>query len=245
MSGLKQLRDRVKSIKSTQKITKAMHVVSSAKLKKAKDQVKNINHYTDSLRDIMRDIARSDSLADIELTSQRFFCNDLSKMPHLMVVITSDRGLCGSFNSGIIKKVRNDIKNLQNSGKTVKLLIVGDKGVESLTKEHSSIIEKTYNYGENSIYSISLQIKDEIIELVTNGKIGSTDLYYNKFKNVITQISTKAHLLPVRGFDKEDIDGTNKISEYEYEGEHTIHDAINLYVNGQINCSSKRGFICR
>jgi len=242
MSGLKQLRNRVKSVKSTQKITKAMHVVSAAKLKKAKDQVENINDYIDVLRDIMKDISKSDSLADLNKMDQKFFSSEIESMPHLIIMITSDRGLCGSFNSSIIKKVKSDIKNLQNSGRKLRLLIVGNKGVDSFEKNYSSITEQTYHHGNNSVYCISSQIKDKMIELVSNEQIGSADIYYNKFKNAITQISTKDQLFPVSSEDIDQNDSNDKdtskmceVSNYEYEGENTIHDTINLYINGQIN----------
>ena len=111
MSGLKQLRNRVKSIKSTQKITKAMHVVSAAKLKKVKEQAENLNLYSEVLGSVMHDVSTGGNLMDLPAKDRMFFSKELKKRPYLLIVMTSERGLCGGFNSSIIRKVKKDLSS--------------------------------------------------------------------------------------------------------------------------------------
>ena len=140
MSGLKHLRNRVKSIKSTQKITKAMHVVSAAKLKKVKEQAENLNEYSSVLGDIMHDISTGGNLMDLPANDRKFFSKTLKEMTHLLIVMTSERGLCGGFNSSVIRLVKKDIKKLQEEGKQVRLLVVGKKGRDAFKGQYSEMI---------------------------------------------------------------------------------------------------------
>jgi F-type H+-transporting ATPase subunit gamma len=233
MSGLKQLRNRVKSIKSTQKITKAMHVVSAAKLKKVKEQSENFNEYSVVLGGIMNDISTSVNLMDLPANDRKFFNKNLKKMAHLLVVITSERGLCGGFNSSVIRQVKNDIKILQKEGKVIRLLVIGKKGKDALKGQYSDIIAGYYHHNiKNNVECLAREVKDKIIEMVESEEIGSCDMYYNRFKNAMTQILTKECILPAKSTENAEI---SAVSEYEYEGSNLIHDVINFYISGEIN----------
>ncbi|MDG1436723.1 MAG: ATP synthase F1 subunit gamma [Rickettsiaceae bacterium] len=231
MSGLKQLRNRIRSIKSTQKITKAMHVVSAAKLKKVKDQAENLNEYSDSLKSIMQDLSTDDNLINLPETDQRFFCKTLEDMTHLLVVMTSERGLCGSFNSNIIKRVKKDIALLQKQGKNVKILAIGKKAKDALAGQYYDIIEEYYPSTKNNVEHLSDSIKSKIISLVEEGEVGACSMYYNRFKNAMTQITTKECILPAKITED---DETSDASIYEYEGTNLVHQVIDLYINGEI-----------
>lgn len=232
MSGLKQLRNRVKSIKSTQKITKAMHVVSAAKLKKVKEQAENLNEYSSVLGDIMHDISTGGNLMDLPANDRKFFSKTLKEMTHLLVVMTSERGLCGSFNSSVIRRVKKDIKRLQKEGRQVKLLVVGKKGSDALKGRYAKIIEAYYHNTKGNIECISHEVKNKIIALVENEAVGACYMYYNRFKNAMTQVLTKERILPAKNTGDVKI---NDVSEYEYEGDNLVHDVINLYISGEIN----------
>lgn len=231
MSGLKQLRNRVKSIKSTQKITKAMHVVSASKLKKVKEQAENMNEYSTVLGDIMYDISTGGNLMELPACDRKFFSKKLKEMSHLLVVMTSERGLCGAFNSSVIRKVKRDIRKLQKEEKKVKLLVVGKKGKDALRGKYAKMIEAYYHNTKGNTECISREVKNKVIEMVENEEVGACYMYYNRFKNAMTQIVTKAQILPAKSTNNK----KSTVSEYEYEGDGLVHDVINLYISGQVN----------
>lgn len=232
MSGLKQLRNRVKSIKSTQKITKAMHVVSAAKLKKVKEQAQNLNLYSEVLGDIMHDISTGGNLMDLPARDRIFFSKKLKEKPYLLVVMTSERGLCGGFNSGIIRKVKKDISAFQKEGKEVKLLVVGKKGRDGFRGKYAELIEEYYPNPKGNASCMSLLVKNKMIEMIENEAAGACYMYYNKFKNAMTQVMTRRKILPA-SYTANSKEST--VSEYEYEGENLVREVINLYMSGQIN----------
>jgi len=233
MSGLKQLRNRVKSIKSTQKITKAMQVVSAAKLQKVKEQAENLNLYSEVLGNIMHDISTGGNIMDLPAKDRMFFSKKLKERPYLLVVMTSERGLCGGFNSGIIRKVKQDILEFQKEGKEVKLLVIGKKGRDGLRGKYARLVEKYYpNPKGNAVY-ISQLVKNKMIELIVNAEAGACYMYYNKFKNAMTQVMTRTQVLPVSVTMADTKESA--VSEYEYEGENLVNEVINLYMDGQIN----------
>ncbi|NRB10354.1 MAG: F0F1 ATP synthase subunit gamma, partial [Rickettsiaceae bacterium] len=166
MSGLKQLRNRVKSIKSTQKITRAMQVVSASKLQKVKEVAEDLNDYSTVLANIMYDISTHGNMSVLPMCDQRFFADALKQKPALLVVLTSERGLCGGFNATIIKKVKKDIKKLESENKEFKLIIVGKKGYNALKGEYSNDIAHYYNVYKDNYACIAKQVKDKIINMV-------------------------------------------------------------------------------
>lgn len=238
MSGLKQLRTRIRSIKSTQKITKAMHVVAAAKLKKVKDKAENLNEFSYILEDIMYDISKRISVMDLSDVDKKFFDENLLGKTHLMVLMTSERGLCGSFNSSSIKKIKLDIDELEKQNKKVKILVVGKKGIDALRNtKYQDMIEQYYNVSKGNYECISLDLKNKIISMVEAGQVGACYIYYNKFKNAMTQVMTREQVLPVerKSSDMGDDSSSTYVSSFEYEGIGTIHEIINLYISGQIN----------
>jgi len=229
MSDLKQLRSRVKSIKSTQKITKAMQIVSATKLAKIKNQINDSGYYIDTLRNMMSDLVSENNLQDLSSDEQKFFSKELLARPALLVVITSERGLCGAFNLSVIKQVKSDIRNLENENKDIKLIIVGKKGYDALKNQYSHYINSYFNLSKSHDDSLLLQVKEKIMQLIENSEAGMCRVYFNKFKNAMTQILIKQQMLPVER------DTTSNITTYEYEGEGLVFNMINLYISGQLN----------
>ena len=235
MAGLKHLRNRVKSIKSTQKITKAMQVVSAAKLRKVKDQAEDLNDYSGVLAEIMHDITTHLNQLELDSRELKFFKENLTGLPHLLVVMTSERGLCGSFNSQIIRAVKRDIATLRAQDIKVRLLVIGKKGYDALKGEYADLIEEYYHVAKEKSLPIVLQVKERIVGLVNEEKIGSCYLYYNEFQNALTQVMTKLQVLPA---PQQTADST-ELSSYEYEGSYFVDVLINLYITGVI----KYGFL--
>ena len=229
MSGLKQLRNRVKSIASTKKITKAMHVVSAAKLKKVKDKAARLNDFSHILSNIMNHVVNDGTIDRIPDRDRRFFSKDLMDLPHLLIVMTSERGLCGSFNSVIIKKILADLRLYESEGKKIKLIIIGKKGIDALA-QYKDITDSTYNVVGGNYEGVAREVKERVIQLVSEGEVGGCFMYYNRFKNAMTQLFEKEQILPARLYEEE-----NNDEIFEFEGEHIIHNIINLYIHGEIN----------
>lgn len=230
MSNLKQLRTRIKSVKSTQKITKAMQLVSASKLTKIKNQIAHSNFYIEAISKMMSTVLSAD-IYDFPIEAQKFFNTETNKA-NLLIVMTSERGLCGTFNYMIIKQVKSDIETLKSKGEKIKLIIIGKKGYEALKKPYESYIDSYFELPKNHDENLMLQIKQKIMALVANLEVSNCTIYFNKFKNTMTQIMTKQQVLPVEKYhDDSKIEKAN----YEYEGENLIQNLINLYVNSQIN----------
>ncbi len=233
MSTLKHLRNQVKCIKSTQKITKAMQMVSAAKFKKIKTRLQDSNYYIDALSNIIAEVSSSTNLGDFSPQELLFFSRHNLEKPELLIVITSERGLCGSFNSSLIKKVKTDIENLEQSGKEFKLIIVGKKGYEVLKNKYLNFIDGYFNIGDsNNKNAIIATIKEKIMHLIEIGSIGSCSIYFNKFKNAITHIPTGQSILPIQQKNSNTLPSG---SNYEEEGSNLLLDIINLYIIGQLN----------
>lgn len=231
MSNLKQLRTRIKSIGSTKKITKAMQMVSASKVKKMRLEVTAPNYYESVLNKIISVIISNNDLGDLPELTQKFFHIDtkISAVTKsvLFIVISSERGLCGSFNSTIIKKIKTDINLMANND--FKLIIVGKKAYGALNKQYPDKIIAYYNLVKDNDEVVVAQIRQKVIESVTNGEISKTFLYYNKFINSISCTLQTEQILPIGvmiGRDSEALD-------YECEGEELIIRLVNLYIQGK------------
>ncbi|WP_341751785.1 ATP synthase F1 subunit gamma [Candidatus Tisiphia endosymbiont of Piscicola geometra] len=251
MSGLKQLRSRIKSITTTQKITKAMQIVSATKFTKAKNQVKDSEDYIGILQDIMSSVASSNNLQDMPLEQKKFFseellyqgdvnrplaevelCNrsNINKL-HLLIVVTSERGLCGAFNFLLSKQVKSDIANLENAGKQVRLIIIGKKGYDVFKGQYSHYIDNYYEFPKAHNNNLSFQVKEKLMEMIEDSRISNCQIYFNNCKNAMIQIPTKKQILPI----EKQLCSNEKYLSYEYEGEGLILHMINLYISAQIN----------
>jgi F-type H+-transporting ATPase subunit gamma len=209
-----------------------MQLVSASKLKKVKDQAEGFVEYSEILRKIMSDVAKDISLSDLPERYRSFFLENTSDLDHLLVVMSSERGLCGGFNASIVRKVKQDIKDLQSSGKKVKLLVVGKKGMDALKGQYSDLIMEYYHDAKGQVESLSMMIKNKIMELVESDQISGCSIYYNHFKNAMSQIPTMRALVPAK-FDQED--KSNSGSVLEYEGDDVIEEILHLYMSGEIS----------
>ena len=197
MSGLKEIRNRISSVSSTMQITNAMKMVSAAKLKKAQDSITATLPYSNKLSDLVKNISASIDSVD----SNPLFAKREVKSP-LIIVITSNKGLCGGFNSNIIKEVYNI--SSQYGTKKPDLITIGKKGNDILKKKFNVISSQNDLYDDFSYSNVRL-IADDIMGLYTEEKYDEVILVYNHFKNAATQTITKEQFLPIAENSDEDL----------------------------------------
>ena len=190
MSGLKEIRNRISSVSSTMQITNAMKMVSAAKLKKAQDRITATLPYSNKLSELIKSISAS---VDSDESSPLFEKRELKKP--LLIVITSNKGLCGGFNSSIIKEVYN--LATEYGSNTPDLLTIGKKGNDILRKKFNVISSHNEVY-DNFSYSSVKEIAENIMQRFESEEYDEIVLVYNHFKNAATQIITKEQYLPIR-----------------------------------------------
>ena len=213
MASLDDLKKRISSVKSTQKITKAMKMVAAAKLRRAQESAERGRPYSEKMNNIILNL--SSGLSDKENAPKLLTGSGEDKV-HLCVVMTADRGLCGGFNSNIIKKAKSYFKKLSDNGKTLKIITVGSKGYDQLKRVYKdNIIEKiSFKESKNANYFDADKVGKIIIEKFENKEFDVCTIFYNQFKNVITQIPQEQQIIPLKMTEDE----TNKSDEsYEFE----------------------------
>jgi len=213
MASLDDLKKRISSVKSTQKITKAMKMVAAAKLRRAQESAERGRPYSEKMNNIILNL--SSGLSDKENAPKLLTGTGEDKV-HLCVVMTADRGLCGGFNSNIIKKAKSYFKKLSDDGKTLKIITVGSKGYDQLKRVYKdNIIENiSFKESKNANYFDANKVGKIIIEKFENKEFDVCTIFYNQFKNVITQIPQEQQIIPLKMTEDE----TNKSDEsYEFE----------------------------
>lgn len=196
MPSLKEYRDRIASVKSTRKITSAMKMVAASKLKKAQEQAEASQPYASAMASMMARVAEG---VVIGPNSPKLLIGTGKDDAHLLVVITSDRGLCGGFNGNLVRRARQDIKRLQSEGKTVQLVCVGRKARDLLRREFKDHIVQSFTGigGKNKIsFDEADQVTQFVLEQFNEGTFDVCTLFYNDFKSVLTQIPTAQQLIP-------------------------------------------------
>lgn len=200
MASLKEVRNRIVSVNSTQQITKAMKMVAAAKLRRAQDNIMQMRPYAQKLGDMLTTVSSSaESAVDSPLKTVR----PVEKV--LIVVVTSDRGLCGAFNTNIVKATLLLIEQkyaAQAARGNVEIFAIGKKGAESLAKR-GFVVNKTYMdlFGRLNFVAVK-QAAEEIMKAFSDGQYDAVDLVYNEFKNVATQIIHTDRYLPITAEDK-------------------------------------------
>ncbi len=219
MPSLKDLKIRINTVKSTQKITSAMKMVASAKLKKAQEKAETSRPYANRMSQIISDLAiKSNPDSGPALL---FGKNDNKNV--LIVAISADRGLCGGFNNNISKEVRKRALELENKGKTVQLIIIGRKAYTVLKNEMGEKILGHYEsiQGDNVSFSNISPISNQILKLFKENKVDCVELIYNRFISVISQVVSKKQLVPaeITQSENDDIkeDENTTIAPYDYE----------------------------
>ncbi|WP_238363901.1 F0F1 ATP synthase subunit gamma [Mesobacterium pallidum] len=214
MPSLKDLKIRIDSIKSTRKITKAMQMVAAAKLRRAQDAAEQARPYTERFNAVMGALAASVGDSD----SAPLLLRGTGKSDvHLLVVLTAERGLCGGFNSNIVKKARVDIARLKAEGKTVKILTVGKKGREQLKRDNADLFVGHVDLSDVKKlgYANAQDIARDILGRFDAGEFDVATIYYAQFQSVISQIPTAQQIIPA-AFDAPE-EGAEASTLYDYE----------------------------
>jgi len=195
MASLKELQNRIKSVKNTQKITKAMQMVAAAKLRKAQDAAEKSRPYSERIAAVISNLAAS--MSDAGDAPQLLVGNGKSDTV-LLVVATADRGLCGGFNTNIVRKAREEIVALERDGKSVKLFLIGKKGYDQLKRMYEDKIVKYISLKEErSLHAgIAKNIGEDITAMFEAGDFDVCKLVFSEFENVMTQTAVSRTLIP-------------------------------------------------
>lgn len=211
MPSLKDYRDRIASVKSTKKITSAMKMVAASKLKKAQDKAEQAQPYAKAMAEVMARVAAG---VNIGAGTSKLLAGTGSDQTHLIVVMTSDRGLCGGFNGNLLRQTKSMISSLTAKGKTVKIVTVGRKGFDFLKREHKSLIIKSFtDIGRSGVqFSEASEVADYILGLFEDGEFDVCSVVGNQFRSVLAQVPTAAQLIPFT-FRQETIDNMEENAE--------------------------------
>ncbi|MBA5801200.1 F0F1 ATP synthase subunit gamma [Rhizobium sp. H4] len=235
MPSLKDLKNRIASVKATQKITKAMKMVAAAKLRRAQEAAEAARPYSQRMGAVLANIAKAVTDADGAPTLMTGTGQD---KVHLLVVCTAERGLCGGFNSQIARFAREHVRKLLAEGKTVKIFTVGKKGHDILRREFSSLIieRKELRDVKRVGFENADQIGKRIIEMYAAGEFDVCTLFYSEFKSVISQIPTAQQLIPAStgAVQTEDAVHAGAVYEYEPDPASILEDLIPRNISVQI-----------
>ena len=223
MPSLKDLKNRIGSVKSTQKITSAMKMVAAAKLRKAQEQALASRPYTSLMDNIVSKIASKASSSSIDLLAGK-----PENKTYLLVVFSADRGLCGGFNGSITRTVRSEVKKLKDDGIEVKLLMVGKKSADALNRDFGKLfVEKIDGKSAKPNYLDAEVLAKKIIDLFKDGQFGVCKVIYNKFVSAITQEVTFKSLIPVEVKESEiEKDNSSSIYDFEPSEEEILNDLL-------------------
>ena len=247
MATLDDLKKRIKSVKSTQKITKAMKMVAAAKLRKAQENAERGRPYSQKMRNIVLNLTKS--INDPE-NAPKLMVGTGQDKTYLCVVLTADRGLCGGFNSNICRLAKNNFKKILNEGKELKIITVGSKGLDQIKREYGKYIIKKISFKEKKQISFNEAdiVGKEIIDLFNKKEFDKCILFYNNFKNVITQIPQAQQIIPADKIKFENDDVKEEISyEFEPDEDEILEDLLPKNISTQVfkafleNAASEQG----
>ncbi|KRW97079.1 F0F1 ATP synthase subunit gamma [Paracoccus sp. MKU1] len=244
MPSLKDLKNRIGSVKNTRKITKAMQMVAAAKLRRAQDAAEAARPYADRMAAVMAGLTAAAAGSDL---APRLLAGTGEDRRHLLVVMTSERGLAGGFNSSIVKLARQRLQELQAQGKQVSILTVGKKGREQLKREYGDLFVHHVDMSEVKRigYENARQIADEILDRFDAGEFDVATLFYNRFESVISQVPTARQVIPAVVEESE----ASASALYDYEPDETaiLNDLLPRSVATQVfaalleNAASEQG----
>ena len=234
MANLKDLKTRISSVKSTQKITKAKQMVAAAKLRRAEERATEARPYTERMEGVLANLAAS---AEGNANAPKLLAGTGKDETHLLIVATADKGLCGGFNSSIVRLARERITKLQGDGKKVKIIAVGRKGDDQLKRLYGELIIWKTNFLEVKQigFAQAHEIAEKVLSMFDAGEFDVATLFYGKFKNVMTQTPTPQQLIPAvapEGVETPDLKGA--VYEYEPDEAEILRALLPRYVGVQI-----------
>ncbi len=233
MPSLKDLKNRIESVKSTRKITKAMQMVAAAKLRRAQDAAEMARPYAERFNAVMAGLAASVGGSD---SAPKLLSGTGNDAVHLLVVMTSERGLCGGFNTNIVKKAKQHAEELIAAGKTVKILTVGKKGRDQLKRDYESSFVGHVDLSEVKTvgYANAQDVAKDVLARFDAGEFDVATLFYSKFVNVVSQDPQALQIIPAKFDDAGDDDGASTLYDYEPDEEAILADLLPRGVATQI-----------
>ena len=246
MPSLDDLKKRIKSVKSTQKITKAMKMVAAAKLRKAQESAEKGRPYSQKMHNIILNLTKA--ISDPQ-NAPKLLVGTGQNKTHLCVVLTADRGLCGGFNSNICKLAKTNFRKIIGEGKNLKIITVGTKGLDQIKREYEKHIVKKFSFKDRKQISFNEAeiIGKEIIDLFNKNEFDICTLFYNNFKNVITQIPLAQQIIPAEQSISDVEDRSNLSYEFEPEEDEILEDLLPKNITTQVfkafleNAASEQG----
>ena len=246
MPTLDDLKKRIKSVKSTQKITKAMKMVAAAKLRKAQENAENGRPYSQKMKNIILNLTKS--INDPQ-NAPKLLVGTGKDQTYLCVVLTADRGLCGGFNSNICKLAKINFKKILSERKELKIITVGSKGLDQIRREYEKYIIKKFSFKNKKqiTFSEAEIIGNEIINLFNQSQFDKCILFYNNFKNVITQIPQAQQIIPAENNSSENKEENLTSYEFEPDEDEILEDLLPKNISTQVfkafleNAASEQG----
>ena len=246
MPSLDDLKKRIKSVKSTQKITKAMKMVAAAKLRKAQESAEKGRPYSQKMQNIILNLTKS--INDPQ-NAPKLMVGTGQDKTYLCVVMSADRGLCGGFNSNICKLAKTNFKKILSDGKELKIITVGIKGLDQIKREYGKYVIKKFSFKEKKkiTFNEAEIIGNEIIQLFNEKQFDKCILFYNNFKNVITQIPQAQQIIPTEQKTVKEIDDNLPSYEFEPEEDEILEDLLPKNISTQVfkafleNAASEQG----
>ena len=245
MASLDDLKKRIASVKSTQKITKAMKMVAAAKLRRAQDSAEKGRPYSEKMNNIILNLSRG--ISDKE-NAPKLLSGTGNDNVHLCIIMTSDRGLCGGFNSNIIKKAKSYFSKILSEGKKLKIITVGSKGNDQLKRMYGDKIIENISFKEskNANYFDADKVRKVVIEKFENSEFDICTIFYNQFKNVITQIPQAQQIIPLNNENSEE-NASEESYEFEPDEDEILSNLLPKNISTQIfkamleNSASEQG----
>ena len=246
MPSLDDLKKRIKSVKSTQKITKAMKMVAAAKLRKAQENAEKGRPYSKKMQNIILNLTRS--ISDPK-NAPKLLSGTGNDKTYLCVVLTADRGLCGGFNTNICKLAKTSFKKILNEQKNLKIITVGSKGFDQIKREYGKYVVKKYSFKEKKQISFNEAeiIGSEVINLFNQNEFDKCILFFNNFKNVITQIPQAQQIIPVDNKSTKSQEENFLPYEFEPDEDEILEDLLPKNISTQVfkafleNAASEQG----
>jgi F-type H+-transporting ATPase subunit gamma len=245
MPSLDDLKKRIVSVKSTQKITKAMKMVAAAKLKRAQENAEKGRPYSEKMQNIILNL--TNSISD-PANAPKLLVGTGQDQTHLYVIMTADKGLCGGFNSNICKIAKNYCKNILKEGKNLKIITVGSKGLDQMKRDYGKYIVKKMSFKEKKqiTFTEADEVGSVIIDLFEKKEFDKCVLFYNNFKNVMTQIPQAQQIVPAEKKTNAEEKNEN-FYEFEPDEDEILEDLLPKNISTQVfkafleNAASEQG----
>ena len=234
MASLKDLRTRIDSVKSTQKITKAKQMVAAAKLRRAQEAAESARPYATRMASVVANLART---IDTDQGGPKLLAGTGSEDTHMLVVMTAERGLCGGFNSNVVKRAREEIGILRAKGKTVKIITIGKKGREQLAREYGDMFVFHVDLGgvRDAFSDAAITFGSNLTQRYEDGEFDVCTLIYSHFRSVMTQEPVAQQLIPATPPEDADmIDLGGAVYEYEPSEAEILDTLLPRYLNTQL-----------